>query len=118
MASNQVQPWLMENGEVKRLTKETRRGSRRTAHNMSSSSLRKKSDIKLISKVPCGILRDFLANLQEVILGTKLAILFPAIPLAIAAEYAGFGRVSTLFYRFNNPSSVFVHERVSTSYRI
>ncbi|KAM6550651.1 hypothetical protein CsatB_000459 [Cannabis sativa] len=59
---------------------------------MSSSSLRKKSDIKLVSKVPCALLRTFLANLQEVILGTKLSILFPAIPLAIAAHSFGFGR--------------------------
>lgn len=33
-----------------------------------------------------------MANAQEVILGTKLSILFPAIPLAIAAEIYGFGR--------------------------
>ncbi|XP_010262848.1 PREDICTED: vacuolar cation/proton exchanger 3-like [Nelumbo nucifera] len=70
--------------------KEIRHG--RTAHNMSSSSLRKKSDLKLVSKVPCGRLRQLLANLQEVILGTKLSVLFPAIPLAIVAEYCNFGR--------------------------
>jgi len=34
-----------------------------------------------------------LANLQEVILGTKLAVLFPAVPLAIAAQCANFGQV-------------------------
>lgn len=66
----------------------------RTAHNMSSSSLRKKSELVIVSKVPCRLLRQFLANLQEVILGTKLAILFPAIPLAIIAQLYGFGRVS------------------------
>nr|AET87472.1 Ca2+/H+ exchanging protein [Morus alba var. multicaulis]AEY68239.1 calcium exchanger protein 1 [Morus alba] len=90
MASNLDQPWLLENGNPKGLSKEMRHG--RTAHNMSSSSLRKKSDLKLVSKVPCGLLRKILANLQEVILGTKLSILFPAIPLAIAAECYGFGR--------------------------
>lgn len=89
MASNQEQ-WLLEQGNPKGLSKEMKHG--RTAHNMSSSSLRKKSDLKLISKVPCGLLRKLLANLQEVILGTKLSVLFPAIPLAIAAECYGFGR--------------------------
>ena len=82
----------MENGTLKGLSKETRHG--RTAHNMSSSSLRKKSDMTLISKVPCGIIRKVLANLQEVILGTKLSVLFPAIPLAIVAQCYGFGKVS------------------------
>ncbi|PON51163.1 Calcium/proton exchanger CAX [Parasponia andersonii] len=90
MASNQLEPWLLENGNLKGLSKEIRHG--RTAHNMSSSSLRKKSDLKLISKVPCSLLRRFLANLQEVILGTKLSVLFPAIPLAIVAQCFGFGR--------------------------
>ncbi|XP_042381602.1 vacuolar cation/proton exchanger 3-like isoform X1 [Zingiber officinale] len=64
----------------------------RTAHNMSSSSLRKKSDLTLLSKVRCGLLRDLLANLQEIFLGTKLFVLFLAIPLAIVANYCHFGR--------------------------
>ncbi|GFY83755.1 cation exchanger 1 [Actinidia rufa] len=76
-----TEPWLMENGNLKGMSKETRHS--RTVHNMSSSSLRKKSDMTLVSKVPCGIVRKVLANLQEVILGTKLSVLFPAIPLAI-----------------------------------
>lgn len=67
----------------------------RTAHNMSSSSLRKKSDLSLVSKVPCSLLRSFLANLQEIFLGTKLFVLFPAVPLAVVAHYFHFGRVST-----------------------
>ncbi|XP_024967076.1 vacuolar cation/proton exchanger 3-like isoform X1 [Cynara cardunculus var. scolymus] len=95
MASIQpAEPWLLENGTVKRLTKETRHGHghSRTAHNKSSSSLRRKSNMTLVSKVPCATIRNFLANLQEVILGTKLAILFIAIPLAIAAKYLGFAR--------------------------
>lgn len=96
MASNQ-EPWLLENGTLKGLSREMRHG--RTAHNMSSSSLRKKSDITLISKVPCNLLRQFLANLQEVILGTKLSVLFPAIFLAIAAHYYGFGRVSINYFK-------------------
>lgn len=89
MASNQ-EPWLLENGNPKGLTKEHRSG--RTAHNRSSSSLRKKSDRTLVSKIPCSLLRQFLLNLQEVILGTKLSVLFPAIPAAIVADSFGFGR--------------------------
>ncbi|XP_057801245.1 vacuolar cation/proton exchanger 3-like [Salvia miltiorrhiza] len=81
--------WLLENGNIKLLSRE-RRG--RSAHNMSSSSLRKKSDRTLVSKVRVGCLRKLLTNLQEVLLGTKLAILFLAIPFAIIAEYRNFGR--------------------------
>ncbi|CAK9139947.1 unnamed protein product [Ilex paraguariensis] len=82
-------PLIMENGNIKGLSKETKHG--RTAHNMSSSSLRKKSDLTLVSKVPFACLRKLLANLQEVLLGTKLSVLFPAIPLAVIATYCGFG---------------------------
>ncbi|XP_031384884.1 vacuolar cation/proton exchanger 3-like isoform X1 [Punica granatum] len=64
----------------------------RSAHNLSSSVLRKKSDLMLVSKVRFQVLRSLVANLQEVILGTKLAILFPAIPLAIITDFYGFGR--------------------------
>ncbi|KAL2925782.1 Vacuolar cation/proton exchanger 3 [Bienertia sinuspersici] len=82
----------MENGGIllKGSGKEVRPG--RTAHNVSSSSLRKKSDLQSISKIRFGLLRNILANLQEVILGTKLAVLFPAVPLAIVAHVYGFGR--------------------------
>ncbi|KAL8208788.1 hypothetical protein R6Q57_008200 [Mikania cordata] len=92
MASNE--PWLLENGSVKRLTKESRHGHghSRTAHNKSSTSLRRKSDMTLVSKVPCPTIRNILANLQEVILGTKLSVLFIAIPFAIAAQYLHFAR--------------------------
>ncbi|KAE9622234.1 hypothetical protein Lal_00033003 [Lupinus albus] len=94
MSSNQQQlqePWMLENGgnNIKGLSKE-KHG--RTAHNMSSSSLRKKSSLTLVSKIRCGLLRKLLANFQEVILGTKLSILFPAIPLAIFAQCYGLGR--------------------------
>ncbi|KAI0494608.1 hypothetical protein KFK09_024749 [Dendrobium nobile] len=74
------------------LSKDMRNGHCRTAHNMSSSSLRKKSDLSLLSKVRCGILRNFMSNLHEIFLGTKLFVLFPAVPLAIAAQNYGFGR--------------------------
>ncbi|XP_044478594.1 vacuolar cation/proton exchanger 3-like [Mangifera indica] len=59
---------------------------------MSSSMLRKKSDPMLVSNVRFNLLRQFLANLQEVFLGTKLAVLFPAIPLAVVADFYKFGR--------------------------
>ncbi|KAK2969191.1 hypothetical protein RJ640_025904, partial [Escallonia rubra] len=80
----------MENGGLKDSSKEHRNG--RTAHNMSSSLLRKKSDPKLLSRVRFRMLKEFLTNLQEVLIGTKLCVLFPAIPLAIAANYVSFGR--------------------------
>ncbi|XP_010927361.1 vacuolar cation/proton exchanger 1a isoform X3 [Elaeis guineensis] len=84
----------LEGGNLKggALSKEMRHGHGRTAHNMSSSSLRKKSDLTLVSKVRCGLLRSLLTNLQEIFLGTKLFVLFPAVPLAIAAHYFKFGR--------------------------
>ncbi|CAK9164215.1 unnamed protein product [Ilex paraguariensis] len=63
-----------------------------TAQIISSSLLRIKSDPMLVSKVRFGMLRQVLTNLQEVILGTKLFVLFPAIPLAIVADYYNFGR--------------------------
>uniref|UniRef100_A0ACD5VWR9 Uncharacterized protein n=1 Tax=Avena sativa TaxID=4498 RepID=A0ACD5VWR9_AVESA len=68
-------------------------GLARTAHGMSSSSLRKKSDATLVRKVPVASLRPVLANLQEVLLGTKLAVLFIAVPLAVAAQCFNFGQV-------------------------
>ncbi|KAK4351591.1 hypothetical protein RND71_030904 [Anisodus tanguticus] len=38
------------------------------------------------------MLRDLLVNLKQVILGTKLCLLFPAIPLAVLAQYYHFAR--------------------------
>ncbi|KAI3973490.1 hypothetical protein MKW92_041516 [Papaver armeniacum] len=64
----------------------------RTAHNMSSSSLRKKSDLSLLENVRVGFVRRTLKNINEVIFGTKLSVLFPAIPLAIIANCYHFGR--------------------------
>ncbi|KAM4095375.1 hypothetical protein ACJW30_08G025000 [Castanea mollissima] len=81
----------VENGDSKSLmSKGLSKG--RTPQNVSSSILRKKSDPVLVSKVRFKMVRQFLANLQEVILGTKLAVLFPAIPLAIVADFYNFGR--------------------------
>ncbi|KAJ8550948.1 hypothetical protein K7X08_000318 [Anisodus acutangulus] len=91
-----TETWLLENGNIKPLSKGMRHGHGRshgrTAHNVSSSSLRKKSDLTLVRKVPCAIVRDVLANVQEVIFGTKLFVLFIAIPFAILAHYRNFGR--------------------------
>jgi Ca2+:H+ antiporter len=86
--------------------------SARTAHSMSASALRKKSDASLVRKVPCAPLRPVLANLQEVFLGTKLAVLFPAVPLAIAARYAHFGQVRALCCALSSrPSSIHHRQR-------
>uniref|UniRef100_A0A0D3DE25 Uncharacterized protein n=1 Tax=Brassica oleracea var. oleracea TaxID=109376 RepID=A0A0D3DE25_BRAOL len=96
-----AEPWGISESEnanygtPKGLSRELRHG--KTAHNMSSSSLRKKSDLRLIQKVPCKSLQNVLSNLQEVILGTKLAVLFLAIPLAVIADYYHYGRVSSSF---------------------
>ncbi|XP_043723150.1 vacuolar cation/proton exchanger 3-like [Telopea speciosissima] len=82
--------WNLELGSnIKGSSKEIRHG--RTAHNISSSSLRKKSDCAIVSKVRCSLLRLILANLQEVVLGTKLSVLFPVIPLAFIASFLNFG---------------------------
>ncbi|XP_056166215.1 vacuolar cation/proton exchanger 3-like isoform X2 [Syzygium oleosum] len=93
------EPWNLENGgtngaDMKGLDKEASFADRRAPHNTSASSvLRKKSDPMLVpAKVRFLVLRQVLANLQEVILGTKLAILFPAIPLAVVADLYKFGR--------------------------
>ncbi|CAN8254719.1 unnamed protein product [Cochlearia groenlandica] len=79
------------NATVKGLSREMLRHGR-TAHNMSSSSLRKRSDLKLIQKVPCKTIKKVLTNIQEVILGTKLTVLFLAVPLAIIANSYHYGR--------------------------
>jgi len=92
---------VMEDGgaNFKGLNKEMRHG--RTAHNMSSSSLRKKSDLTLVSKISSGLLKEVLVNIQEVILGTKLSILFPAVPIAIVAQCYGVAKVSSLLIYFS-----------------
>ncbi|KAF5186373.1 Vacuolar cation/proton exchanger [Thalictrum thalictroides] len=71
---------------------------RRTVHSMSSSSMRKKSDLSVISRVRIGVLRKFLTNLQEIFLGTKLFVLFPAVPLAFVAHYCNFGEAWTFAF--------------------
>jgi hypothetical protein len=80
------------NGNAKEMP--ARHLAHRTAHNMSSSSLRKKSDLALLRKVPCATLRRLLDNFQEVLLATKLALLFPAVLLALAARIFLFGQAT------------------------
>ncbi|KAI4383886.1 hypothetical protein MLD38_009678 [Melastoma candidum] len=58
---------------------------------LATSVLRRKSEPVLLSHSRFQILSAVLVNLREVILGTKLALLFPAIPIAITADYYGFG---------------------------
>lgn len=84
----------VEEGRSNLLGKEARHGHgrSRTAHNMSATSLRKKSNTSLVEKLPCNLLRKFLTNVLEVLCGTKLVILFPAVPLAILAQCFQFGR--------------------------
>ncbi|KAK4418942.1 Vacuolar cation/proton exchanger 3 [Sesamum alatum] len=89
MASSEARE-LLENGSIKKEL--ICRHGGRTAHNMSSSSLRKKSDLSLVSKIRVGFLRKLLVNLEEVLLGTKLSVLFLAVPFAIVAQYCRFGR--------------------------
>lgn len=95
-SSMSPEQWLLENGQIKRLSSRENNIMRhgRTAHNMSSSSLRKKSDHALVNKVEITLLRSVLANLQEVILGTKLSVLLLTVPLAVIGQYCSFGRVS------------------------
>ncbi|XP_051131884.1 vacuolar cation/proton exchanger 3-like isoform X2 [Andrographis paniculata] len=71
---------------VKPLSKDMRNGGVRTVHNLSSSSLRKKSDLVLLPKVRAPIFRRFLDHFSEVFLATKLSVLFVAIPFAIVAQ--------------------------------
>ncbi|CAO2840839.1 unnamed protein product [Amaranthus hypochondriacus] len=88
MGSNEA--WEVENGIVIDSSDEPR--PIKTAHRISSSSLRKKSDRSLALNIRPLLLRRILINLQEVILGTKICILFVAIPFAIVAKYHNFGR--------------------------
>ncbi|KAK8713972.1 hypothetical protein V6N13_149174 [Hibiscus sabdariffa] len=91
MGSLEEEPCLLEDVNPKSSGKESRHG--KTAINMSSSLLRKKSsDLPVVSAVRRPMHRHFLANLQEVVLGTKLSVVFPVIPLAFVAQYYGFGR--------------------------
>lgn len=67
--------------------------SMKSAHNRSSSSLRRASQKQLCSIVRYRWLRLLLCNLYEVILGTKLSLLFPLVPVAIVADMLRLGNV-------------------------
>ncbi|ESR38300.1 vacuolar cation/proton exchanger 3 [Citrus sinensis] len=94
--------WELENGgHIDSSSKEIIRNNNnndnsneaaKTTQIVSTPIMRKKSDPLLPSNVRFRILREFLANLQEVILGTRLALLFPAVPLAVIARLNNFGR--------------------------
>ncbi|XP_047317418.1 vacuolar cation/proton exchanger 3-like [Impatiens glandulifera] len=93
--------WSLENGDLKDpavaagISKENSNpaGAGRTAQNVSVSLVRKKSDPSIGSKFQrFPVAGKIVVNVQEVILGTKLFILFPAIPLAIIAQSYDFGR--------------------------
>ncbi|KAI4368889.1 hypothetical protein MLD38_017396 [Melastoma candidum] len=66
-------------------------GSGYAGNILATSVPRKTSNSMLVSNLRFRTFRRVLANLREVILGTKLSVLFPAIPLAIAAKIHGFG---------------------------
>lgn len=67
--------------------------SMKSPHNRSSSSLRRASQKQLCSIVKYKWLRLFLCNLYEVIMGTKLSLLFPLVPFAIVADRLRLGNV-------------------------
>ncbi|XP_073016845.1 vacuolar cation/proton exchanger 3-like [Primulina eburnea] len=75
MEAASAEPWLMED-----------------LSRYNSPSPLKRSDPMLVSGVGVGLLRMFWANIQEVLLGTKLSILFSALPIAIVAEQRNYGR--------------------------
>ncbi|PKA56780.1 Vacuolar cation/proton exchanger 1a [Apostasia shenzhenica] len=83
---------LLSDGEGRGLSKKIRHVRGRNARRMSSMSFRMKSGLSLSSTVSCELLRKLVLNVQEVLLGTKLVLLFPAVPLAIAGHCYGFGQ--------------------------
>ena len=65
--------------------------SKVTAQNLSASLVRKKSDPALASRGRLSLVREFVVNVQQVVLGTKLCLLFPAVPLAVIAQAHDYG---------------------------
>ncbi|RDX60867.1 Vacuolar cation/proton exchanger 1, partial [Mucuna pruriens] len=59
-----------------------------------NAMVRKKSELVVVTNNNARFqkLGKFMANLQEVLLGTKLVVLFPAVPLAVVANFCSFGR--------------------------
>ncbi|KAJ0788564.1 putative calcium/proton exchanger [Helianthus annuus] len=50
------------------------------------------SESDVLSCVRFRMIRDFVANVRKVIFGTKLLVLFPAIPMAFVAHYYSLDR--------------------------
>ncbi|WOG89092.1 hypothetical protein DCAR_0208328 [Daucus carota subsp. sativus] len=90
MGSQENITWDVE--EAGEIRVSSREHHYRSAQTLSASLLRTKSDPELVNKVRFRCLKNFVANLQQVIFGTKLIVLFPAIPAAIAAESYNLGR--------------------------
>lgn len=76
-----IEPWTMEDGLLNGSSKE-------------EASPFGTANSDLLTNVWFSSLRMFLMNLQEVVLGTKLCILFPAVILAVIAKLFHFGQVS------------------------
>ncbi|KAJ4788523.1 vacuolar cation/proton exchanger [Rhynchospora pubera] len=59
----------------------------RSALGLSATSLRKKSDVTVLAKIPCGGLRSVLMNLQEIFLNTKVSFLFVFVIVAFVLYF-------------------------------
>ncbi|PRQ42950.1 putative calcium/proton exchanger [Rosa chinensis] len=85
---------LLENGNLKGTSsneEEVHHGM--TDRRLSSSPLQNKSFPTLLPfSVQNGKVRKVLINFQVVLLGTKLSVLLPTIPLSFVAVYCGFGK--------------------------
>ncbi|KAL2317496.1 hypothetical protein Fmac_031372 [Flemingia macrophylla] len=64
--------------------------------NANSGIVRKNSEVAVVANNHANarfqMLRNFKTHLQVVIFATKLVVLFPAVPLAVVANFCGFGR--------------------------
>lgn len=87
MDSHSPEDLNLENGDSS--LKESRTGN--------FSLARKKSDLAVVSAGRRGLAGEFVGNLREVIFGTKLCVLLPAIPMAIIGDWYNLGRVSIAF---------------------
>ncbi|RDY00371.1 Vacuolar cation/proton exchanger 1, partial [Mucuna pruriens] len=66
--------------------------SAKTVQNITSSMVTDKCPFLVTRNVRFQMLRSFTTNLREVIFGTKLSVLFPAVPLAVVADFYSLGR--------------------------
>jgi len=68
--------------------------------NEKTAMVRKNSEVVVVgsNNGRVQMLRNVMTNLQVVFLGTKLLLLFPAVPLAVVATFYGFGRVSAFYH--------------------